>query len=92
MCHNRAIDRIIEEAADATEGEKVLADVKTLLELQQVDQSIGELTSKIEALPRQIKTFQDQLQEFLSHLDERKARQAVNQKERRNLDAEVQSI
>ncbi|MGH9359117.1 MAG: zinc ribbon domain-containing protein, partial [Terriglobia bacterium] len=42
--------------------------------------------------PRQIKTFQDQLQEFLSHLDERKARQAVNQKERRNLDAEVQSI
>ncbi len=70
----------------------MLPDVKTLIELQQVDQSISELTSKIEVFPRQIKTLQDQLKEFLAHLDERKARQALNQKERRELDAEVQSI
>ncbi|MGH9354656.1 MAG: zinc ribbon domain-containing protein, partial [Terriglobia bacterium] len=55
-------------------------------------QSASELTSKIEAFPRQIKTLQDQLKEFLAHLDERKARQALNQKERRELDGEVQSI
>ena len=70
----------------------MLPDVKTLIELQQADQSISELTTKSEALPRQIKVLQDQLKEFLSHLDERKARQAVNQKERRELDAEVQAI
>ena len=70
----------------------MLPDIKTLIELQRVDQTISELTSKIEAFPYQIKTLQDQLKEFLAHLDERKARQSLNQKERRELDAEVQSI
>ncbi len=70
----------------------MLADVKALIELQQVDQSVAALVQKIDDCPGQIKALQDQLTEFIGHLGERKERLGQNQKERRELDGEVQTI
>ncbi|HEV2498638.1 MAG TPA: C4-type zinc ribbon domain-containing protein [Terriglobia bacterium] len=67
-------------------------DIKTLIELQQVDNDLAALTSRIEATPQQVQALKNQLSDFLRICDERKARLAANQKERRELDAEVQAI
>jgi len=67
-------------------------DLKTAIELQQVDQRVAELTSQIEALPSQIQNLQAQLHDFIHAHEERKHRLGANQKERRDLDAEIQSI
>lgn len=67
-------------------------DVQTVRDLQDVDQSIGILTARIDAIPTQIKQIQHQLNQFLHAYEERKARLAANQKERRDMDGEVQMI
>lgn len=67
-------------------------DLKTLIELQELDNSVSALTSRIESSPLEIQALKDQLSEFTRIHDERKARLAGNQKERRALDAEVQAI
>ena len=67
-------------------------DLKTAIELQQVDQRVAELTSQIEALPSQIQNLQAQLHDFIHAHEERKQRLGANHKERRDLDAEIQSI
>lgn len=67
-------------------------DLATVKELQDVDRRIGELTLRIQAIPAQIKKIEDQLNEFLHAHDERKTRLASNQKERRDLEGEVQLI
>jgi uncharacterized protein len=67
-------------------------DLKTAIELQQVDLRIGELTSQIDALPSQIHNLEAQLHDFIHAHEERKQRLGANQKERRELDAEIQSI
>ena len=67
-------------------------DVQTVRDLQEVDQSIGVLTLRIDAIPGQIRQIQDQLNAFLHAYEERKARLAANQKERREMDVEVQSV
>lgn len=67
-------------------------DIQTVKELQDVDQTIAGLTSRIDAIPTEIKLIQDQLNEFLHAYEERKNRLAANQKERRDMDAEVQAI
>ncbi len=67
-------------------------DLQTVRELQDVDQSIGVLTARIDAIPAQIKQIQDQLNQFLHAYEERKKRLAENQKERRDMDAEVQMV
>jgi len=67
-------------------------DVQTVRDLQDVDQSIGILTARIDAIPTQIKQIQDQLNQFQHAYEQRKARLAANQKERREMDAEVQMI
>lgn len=73
-------------------GDVVNRDVKTLIELQQVDTGIASLTSRIEAAPQQVQALKDQLKNFLQVVDERKARLAANQKERRELDGNAQGI
>jgi uncharacterized protein len=70
----------------------VLPDLKTAIELQQVDLRIAELTSLIDALPSQIQNLEAQLRDFIRAHEERKQRLAANQKERRELDGEIQSI
>ena len=70
----------------------MLPDLKTAIELQQVDLRVAELTSQIDALPSQIQNFEAQLRDFIHAHEERKQRLGANQKERRELDGEIQSI
>jgi predicted nucleic acid-binding Zn-ribbon protein len=67
-------------------------DLKILIELQQVDRNISELTSKIDSSPHEIQALKEQLNEFTRTLDERKARLSANQKERRDLEGDLQTI
>ncbi len=72
--------------------EAVYPELKTVIELQQVDLKIAELTLQIDASPSQIQTLETQLSDFLHAHEERKARLSANQKERRELEAEVQAV
>jgi uncharacterized protein len=67
-------------------------DLKTVIELQHVDLKIADLTAQIEAAPSQIQTLESQLNDFLHAHEERKLRLAANQKERKELELEIQSI
>lgn len=67
-------------------------DLKTVIELQQADLKIADLTAQIDALPTQIQALEDQLADFLRAHEEHKTRLAANQKERRELEAETQVI
>jgi predicted nucleic acid-binding Zn-ribbon protein len=67
-------------------------DLKTVIELQHVDLRIAELNAQVDALPAQIKTLEDQLKDFLQAHEDHKHRLAANQKERRELEAEIQLI
>ena len=67
-------------------------ELKTVIELQQVDLTIADLTVRIDAAPSQIKALEDQLNDFLHAHEERKLRLTANQKERKELEADIQSI
>jgi predicted nucleic acid-binding Zn-ribbon protein len=67
-------------------------DLATVKELQEVDRTIASLTSRIEAIPSQIKKIEDQLNAFLHDHEAHKNRLAANAKERRDLDGEIQTI
>ncbi len=67
-------------------------DIKAVIELQQTDTKIAELTAQIDSLPSQIQTLEAQLNEFIHAHEERKHRLAENQKERRGVEGEIQLI
>ncbi|MBI1984361.1 MAG: hypothetical protein HYS61_09200 [Acidobacteria bacterium] len=67
-------------------------DLEKVIELQEVDLKIGELGAQIETLPHQIQTLEFQLNEFIHAHEDRKARLSQNQKERRNLEGEIQIV
>ena len=67
-------------------------DLKTVIELQQLDARIAELNAQIDALPSQIQTLETQLHEFIHAHEERQQRLAKNQKERRELENEIKTI
>jgi predicted nucleic acid-binding Zn-ribbon protein len=67
-------------------------DLKTVIELQAVDLKIAGLTSRIDATPAQIEAFESELQHFTQSHEERKQRLAADQKERRELEGEIQSV
>jgi hypothetical protein len=73
-------------------GETVHSDLKAVIELQQVDSRVAELNAQIDALPTEIQSLEAQLNEALHALEDRKARLARNQKERRDLEGEVQAV
>ena len=73
-------------------GEEVHPDLKNVIELQQVDLKIAELTKQIESLPAQIQSLQSRLDEFIHAQEERKKRLATNQHERKDLDGEIKVI
>jgi len=73
-------------------GEEVHPDLKNVIELQQVDLRVAELTKQIESLPAQIQTLQSRLDEFIHAQEERKKRLAANQHERKDLDGEIKVI
>lgn len=67
-------------------------ELKTLMELQQVDERLSRLHSRINAVPLEIQTLKAQLDEFIHATEERKARVSANQRERRDLEGDVQEI
>jgi predicted nucleic acid-binding Zn-ribbon protein len=67
-------------------------DLAVVKELEEVDRTIASLNSRIASIPSQIKTIEDQLSAFLHDHQEHKNRLAANQKERRDLDGEIQMI
>src|SRR5712692_4843127 len=73
-------------------GAGVHPDLRTVIELQQVDLKIAELTSQIDDLPSQIEVLETQLKQFIQAHEERKQRLSANQKERRELEGEIQAI
>jgi hypothetical protein len=73
-------------------GEEVHPDLKSVIELQQTDLKIGELTKQIESLPAQIQSLQSRLDEFIHQQEERKKRLAANLHERKNLDGDIKVI
>ncbi len=67
-------------------------DLKTVIDLQHVDLKIAELTAQIESLPSQVQILEDHLKDYLQAHEERKLRLTANQKERRELEGEIQLI
>ena len=67
-------------------------ELKTVIELQQLDQKIAELTTQIEALPSEIQTLEAQLNDFIHTHQDRQQRLSQSQKERRDLEGEIQVI
>jgi uncharacterized protein len=67
-------------------------DLEKVIELQQVDLRMTELSAQIDALPSQVQALEAQLHEFLHALEDRKHRLTENQKERRELEGETQAI
>ena len=67
-------------------------DLKQVIELQQADLKIGELTRQIESLPAQIQSLRSQLDEFIHAQEERKKRLAANLHERKELDGDIKDI
>jgi uncharacterized protein len=73
-------------------GATLHPDLTTLIELQGADLKIAELTRQIEALPVEVQTIEAQLSAFLHTHDDRQKRLSANQKERRDLEGEIQAI
>ena len=67
-------------------------DLKAVIEVQQLDQRLAELTVLIDSLPTQIQTLQSQLDDFIHTHEERKKRLAANLKERKDLEGDVKVI
>jgi uncharacterized protein len=92
LCQNEGSKRLRWSGREYEPGDKVHPDLRTVIELQQVDSRIAELNSQIAALPSQIQTLEAQLNEFLHAYEEHKTRLGASQKERRDLEAEIQVI
>jgi len=67
-------------------------DLKAVVEVQQLDQEVAELTRQIDSMPKQIQTLQAQLDEFIHAHEERKKRLAANGKERKDLEGDIKVI
>jgi predicted nucleic acid-binding Zn-ribbon protein len=70
----------------------VYSDLKTLIDLQRLDQEIAELSSRIDTFPNQIQTIEKQLNDFIHAHEERQHHLSSNQKERRDMEGEIQVI
>ena len=67
-------------------------DLKAVVEVQQLDQQVAEMTVLIDSLPKQIQTLQSQLDDFIHAHEERKKRLAANLKERKDREGEIKVI
>ena len=67
-------------------------DLKAVIEVQQLDQQVAELTVLIDSLPKEIQTLQSQLDDFIHAHEERKKRLAANLKERKDQEGDIKTI
>lgn len=67
-------------------------DLKAVVEVQQLDRHLADLTAHIDSVPAQIQTLQSQLDDFIQAHEERKKRLTANLKERKDLEGEIKSI
>lgn len=67
-------------------------DLKAVVEVQQLDQQVAELTATIDSLPKQIQGLQAQLDDHIHTHEERKKRLAANGKERKDLEVDIKAI
>ncbi len=67
-------------------------DIRNVIELQQVDLKIEELTKQIDSLPGQIQTLHSRLDEYIHAQEDRKKRLAANQLARKELDGDIKVI
>ena len=68
------------------------SDLKTLIDLQRLDQEIAELSSRIDTFPTQIEAIEKQLNDFIHAHEDRQEHLNANQKERRDMEGEIQVI
>lgn len=68
------------------------AELKNLIELQQVDQVLSHLRDALKASPLQVEALKTQLDQFGHAIEEQKIRLSANQKERRQLEGDIQEI
>ena len=68
------------------------SDLKTLIDLQQIDQQVAELTSQIETFPSKIQAIEKELNDFIHAHEERQQHLSANQKERRDMEGEIQLL
>jgi uncharacterized protein len=68
----------------------VYSDLKTLIDLQRVDQQIADLSSQIDTFPSKFQAIEKQLNDFIHAHEERQRQLAANQKERREMEGEIQ--
>ncbi|MEJ2007495.1 MAG: C4-type zinc ribbon domain-containing protein [Acidobacteriota bacterium] len=68
------------------------SDLKILIDLQRVDQEIAELSSQIDTYPSQINALEKQLSDFIHAHEERQQHLNANQKERRDMEGEIQLV
>ena len=66
-------------------------DLKAIVEVQQLDQQVAELTVLIDSLPKQMQTLQSQLDDFIHTHEERKKRLTANLKERKDLEGDIKA-
>lgn len=67
-------------------------DLKSVIELQQVDTRLAELAAQIDALPAEVQAIEAKLNEFIQAHEDRKKRLAASQKERKDLEGDIQDI
>ena len=68
------------------------SDLKNVIELQQVDLKIEELTRQIDSLPAEIQSLHSRLDEFVHAQEDRKKRLSANQHARKELDGDIKVI
>ncbi len=68
------------------------SDLKTLIDLQRLDQQIAGLSSQIETFPSKIQAIEKQLNDFIHAHEERQRHLSANQKERRDMEGEIQLV
>lgn len=67
-------------------------ELKTVIELQEKDYKIAELTSQIDVLPSQIQALKAELSDSIRAHEDGKQQLATNQKERKEMEGEIQLI
>ena len=68
------------------------SDLKTLIDLQRLDQEIADLSFQLHTFPSKIQAIEKQLSDFIHAHEERQQHLAANQKERRDMEGEIQLI